>query len=337
VRAQFYVIHPDYAQSAASDGIGALQGQTNAQLFHLITNSEPGLSRMARETSGYYVATFDTEPDELVGKPHPSSVKTTRKDVEVRDRPYLVVGRAGPTAHTVTPTTVVTAEGMARSGKPYKDLPLRATASPFRNSNGSVNVIVAWEPTDPSVKVMTAYAALIDEAGAAREIWPGQTDPLTTWPTALGMTVKPGTYRLRITAIDSNGRQGSVDDTVVAELPQAGALQISGLLLGLQPGGKFAPRLQFTNEPEAVAYLELYGASEAMRVGAAIEVSNTTDGKAFSTQAGTFASLGEDGKYAITAKIPLANLAPGDYVVRAIVGEAGKPARRVIRTLHKAR
>jgi len=292
---------------------------------------------MARETSGYYTATFDTEPDELVGRPHPSSVRTTRKDVEVRDRPFLVVGRPGPTAHTVAPTTVVTAEAMARSGKPFRDLPLRATASSFRNANGSINVIVAWEPTDPTVKVMTAYAALIDESGAAREIWPGQTEPLTAWPTSLGMTVKPGTYRLRITAIDSNGRQGSVDDSVVAEIRQAGTLQVSGVLLGLQPEGKFAPRLQFTNEPQAVAYLEIYGATEGARIAAYFEVATTTNGPASSTVPGTFVSVGEDGKYAVTAKIPLANLAPGDYVIRAIVGEPGKPGARVIRTLHKAR
>ena len=52
---------------------------------------------------------------------------------------------------------------------------------------------------------------------------------------------------------------------------------------------------------------------------------------------GTFAATGEPGKYGVTAKIPLANLAPGDYVVRAIVGVPGKPGARVIRTLHKGR
>jgi len=338
VRAQFYVIDPDYTQGGTSNGIGALQGQTNAELFHLITNSEPGLTRMARETSGYYVATFDTEPDELVGKPHQSSVKTSRRDVEVRDRPFLVVGRPAPTANTVTPTTVTTAMDMVRTGKQYRDLSLRATAASFRNADGSVNVVAAFEPTDPSTKIMTAYAALIDEDNLAKAVWQGEADKLTGWPTTLGLTVKPGKYRFRIAAIDSNGRQGLIDDQVVAELRTAGALQISGLLLGLQPAGKpFTTRMQFTTEPEAIAFLELYGATEGTRVAAFFEVSTTTNGAAMSTVPGTFASTGEDGKYAVTAKIPLASLAPGDYVIRAIVGEPGKPGARVIRTLHKAR
>ena len=42
-------------------------------------------------------------------------------------------------------------------------------------------------------------------------------------------------------------------------------------------------------------------------------------------------------KEAEAAKIPLAKLAAGDYVIRAIVGVPGKPGARVIRTLHKAR
>jgi hypothetical protein len=59
-------------------------------------------------------------------------------------------------------------------------------------------------------------------AGTGRDIWPGQNEPLTTWPISLGLHVKPGTYRVRIAAIDSNGRQGTVDDQVVAELGRPG-------------------------------------------------------------------------------------------------------------------
>lgn len=337
-RAQFYIINPDYSMSGGTQGIENLQGQTGAPLFHLSAGTEPGLYRLARETSAYYTATFDTEPDELVGKPHPTTIKLTRDGVDVRYRPYLVVGRAAPTAHAVSPTgtTVTTAFDMVRSGKQFRDLPLRATASSFRNANGTVNVIALFEPTDSSVKIMTAAAALIDENGMAKEFWTGEADKMTAWPTALGLTVKPGRYRLRVGAIDSTGRLGLIDSELVAEVRQAGPLQISELLLGLQPGGKFSPRLQFTKEPAAVAYLELYGATEGTQVGAVFEVANTTDGKAFMTLPGQFAPTGEDGKYGVTATIQLGALAPGDYVVRAIVGAAGQPAARVIRTLHKA-
>jgi hypothetical protein len=254
----------------------------------------------------------------------------------VRDHPVLVVGRAAPEPRAMAGPVVTTAYDIVRNGKTYRDLPMRATASSFKSGSGSLNVLAVWEPVDPTVKVMTAYAALIDDQGTAREIWQGEGKDLTSWPTALGLTVKPGNYRLRIAAIDSNGRAGLVDQPIVAEIRQAGPLQVSGLLLGVSPGGKFAARLQFSKEPTVTAYLEMYGATEGARVVAYIELATSTDGKALQTLPGTFAPTGEAGKYAITANIPIADLAPGDYVVRAIVGADGQAATRVIRTLHKS-
>lgn len=337
-RAQFYVIHPDYSQSPVREGIENLRGQTNAALYHLTSGAEPGLTRIARETSGYYIATFETQPDELVGKPHPSSVKTTRKDAEVRDRPYLVVGRATPAPSSLDrgTSTVTTAFELVRSGKQYRDLPLRATATPFRNTDGKINVVCWFEPLDPTVKIMTASAALIDENGRAMDFWPAPTEEpkMTSWPVAIGLTVAPGKYRLRIGAIDSNGRPGVIDDVVIAEAPKAGALQISGLALGVGDGTSFKPKLEFSKENEATAYFELYGATEGAQVGAYVEVAKTVNGPADQRIKTTF-TAGPDGKFLVTAKIPLAGLAPGDYVIRGIAGEAGKPAARVIKTLHK--
>ena len=44
-RAQLYIIHPDFSQSPAQDGIENLRGQTGAPLFHLSAGTEPGLYR----------------------------------------------------------------------------------------------------------------------------------------------------------------------------------------------------------------------------------------------------------------------------------------------------
>jgi hypothetical protein len=333
-RAQLYIIHPDYSHEPVLEGIENLRGQTGAPMFHLTSSGEPGLYRMARETSAYYVATFDTDPEERDGKTQPASIRTTRRDAEVRGRPYAVIGRA---AMPPSGVTVTTAFDMVRSGRQYRDLPLRATASSFRNQDGTVNVIGWFEPIDPSVKIMTAAAALIDDSGKGVAYWQGEADKMASWPTAVGLTVAPGRYRMRIAAIDSSGRLGLIDDRIEAELPKAGAFQISGLALGVPGGDGFTPRLQFSSETAAVAYLELYGAGEGARVGALFEVARTTNGPALSTVKGTFAPTREDWKFGITADIPLAGLTPGDYVVRAIVGGSGQPAARVIRTLHKAR
>lgn len=336
-RARLYVIHPDYSPEPAREGIEHLRGQTNAPLFHLTSSAEPGLYRMARETAGYYLATFDTEPEERSGRAVSSNIRTTRKDVEVRDRPYVVIGRtAEPRPSAIAATTVTTSWDMVRSGKQYRDLPLRATTSASRNRSGAIDVISLFEPMDPSVKIMTATAALINEKGQGITFWQGEADKMTSWPTVVGLTVPPGTYRLRLGAIDSNGRLGLIDEQIVADLTPAGPLKMSGLVFGLSRATGFTPRLQFTTESSAVAYLELYGGTEGMKLSVVFEVATSTDGKAFLSSNGSVAATDEEGKFTVTAAIPLAAFPAGDYVVRAVVTVAGQGSGRVIRTLHKA-
>jgi hypothetical protein len=336
-RAQLYIIHPDFSQQPAKEGIENLRGQTGAPLFHLSAGTEPGLARMARETSGYYVATFDIDPDERTGVAHQASIRTTRQGVELRGRPYVMVGRAATTspATTASAPIITTAYDIVRSGRAFSDLEIRATASSSRNPDGRVKVIGLFEPVDPSVKLMTAAAALFDENGMAIAYWQAEADKLTTFPIAFPIVVPPATYRMRIAAIDSKGRPGLVDDKVVVELQKAGPLQISGLVLGVFREGTFIPRLQFTTETRAMAYLELYGGSEGTQVGVVFEVSRTTDGPSVLQLKGDLAATSEEGKFTSTVTIPVGALKPGDWVIRAIVGVIGQPQGRVLRTLHK--
>jgi hypothetical protein len=230
---------------------------------------------------------------------------------------------------------MTTAYDMVRSGRPFSDLGLRATASASKNADGRVRVIGLFEPLDPSTKLMTAAAALFDENNLAIAYWQAEADKLTSSPIAFPLVVPPGTYRLRVAAIDANGRPGLVDDKLVVELPKAGQLQLSDLVLGVFRDGKFAPRLQFTTETRATAYLEIYGGSEGAQVMVVFEVARTTDGPPLLQLKGDLAATAEDGKFTSTVQIPVGALKPGDYVIRAIVGVVGQAQGRVVRTLHK--
>ena len=342
-RVQFYVIHPDYSPTPAAGGIEDLRSQTNAPLLHLTSSGEAGLMRMARETVGYYLATFDTEPDELVGKPHQSSVKTTRKDVEIRDRPWLIVGKDTPMPSAISRPDaalgpVTSAYDMVRSGRAFRDLPLRGTAWTTKGTvAGKVLVIGVFEPIDPNTKIMQATAALFDENGSAQDYWWSQANSeLTTFPTTIGLTVKPGNYRLRVGAIDDKGRTGLIDYAFTAGLQDAGPLQLGGLSLGVSRANGFAQRMQFSTEATAIAMFEIYGGvSGETKISAVFEVSRTTDGPPILSLPATASSTNEEGKFMVTGAISVAALAPGDYVVRGVVTVEGKGSGRVIRTLRK--
>ena len=345
-RAQFYVIHPDYSPAPAAGGIEDLRSRTNAPLLHLTSSGEQGLIRMARETTGYYLATFDTEPDELVGKPHNSKVQTTRKDVEIRDRPWLIVGKDTPALSNASrdPSLgpVTSAYDMVRSGRHFRDLSLRGTAWTTRSTTeGKVLVIGVFEPVDVNTKIMQAAAALFDEEGRAWDYW--TTDmaamrEITSFPTTIGLTVRPGKYRLRIAAIDDKGRTGLIDYAVDADLAKAGPFQVGGLSLSVSRPTGFQPRMLFTTEAAAIAMFDLYGVfTDETKVSAVFEIAKTKDGPAiYQAVTATASPTKEEGKLVVTGTIPVGALAPGDYVIRAVVTVPGQGSARVLRTLRKS-
>ena len=97
-------------------------------------------------------------------------------------------------------------------------------------------------------------------------------------PALTAMVVPPGTYRLRVAATDTTGRTGAVDTEVVAEMVKAGSLRLSSLVLGISKAGGFQPRLQFSNEPVALAYLDFFGGTAGAAIGAIVEVAQTLNG-----------------------------------------------------------
>jgi hypothetical protein len=333
-----YVMHPDFNPAPATAGIANLQSVTGAPLLHLSgTAGVPGLSKLAQEMAGYYRLTFETETGErLGGVAHQIDVKSVvRKDIELRVRPQVMLT---PT-RAVTPDTGVAsfanAFELVRSGRSFRDLPLRATSSLARGKDNSINVITLFDTPDPNAKLTSAAAALFDVEGRGVAYWTSQPSDLTGSVSVVGLMVPKGRYRLRVGAIDSAGRYGVIDDQVMAELTPAGGLTMSGLTLGVSRSGGFQHRMQFSTEQSALAHLELYGGVAGTPVGAVFEVSESTDGPAMFRVPGAISPTPDEDRFSVTGAIPVAMLPPGDYVIRAIVGAQGKPSGRVLRTLHK--
>jgi hypothetical protein len=141
-------------------------------------------------------------------------------------------------------------------------------------------------------------------------------------------------YRLRVAAVDATGRSGTADYEFDAELAQTGSLKLSSIVLGLSREGGFVPRLQFGTEPVVIGYMEMQGGTPGTRVTAVLELASTLNGPALVEVPLAIKVTGE-GRYIATGALPIGGLAPGDYIVRAIVGLDGQAATRVTRTLRK--
>jgi hypothetical protein len=225
---------------------------------------------------------------------------------------------------------------MLATTRVYRDLPLRATGYAALEADGqTMKVMTIADAVEPSVKLGTLVAALFDADGKLVSHWSATSAELQR-PTVIGaMPATPGAYRLRVAAIDTGGRSGSADVDVTVEVARTGPLRLSSVVLGLSREGGFVPRLQFVDEPVAIAHVEMYGGAAGARVQATVELAATMNGPALVTVPLAIQATGEN-RYVAKGALPIGGVPAGDYVVRALVALEGHPMTRVTRTLRKA-
>jgi hypothetical protein len=335
-RAQMFIVIPDLgADNSGRAGLEHLTGVTGAPILNLQGDAGRALPRIAAETSGYYLARIEPDPSESQDTVRGYSVNVSRPGVTVRQRPQLQVRR--PAASRFAQTTVTSPLDMMKEARMYSDVPLRVTAATSRNADGSLRILALFDAPGAS-SLSAAMVGLFDATGRLAGNANLTTADLVATPGTpfmAGLSVPAGDYRLRVAAIEAPGRGGAADVEVSLGLTDAGPLKVSSVLIGLSREGGFRPRMEFSTEASALAYLEVYGGSAGMAVGAAFEIASTTNGPALVTVPGAFAATSEPDKFIVTAALPVGALPPGDYAVRAIVQAQGHPGGRVVRTLRK--
>jgi hypothetical protein len=332
-RAHFYVIQPDDEPLATQslEGLENLAGVTGATRLAIAANGATTLDRVLRETTAFYLAGFEPEDSDNNGMSHAVEIRVSRPGAKVRSRPEVMLEKVGfgATIATTTPRE------MLREGRVYRDLPIRALGYVSRNSDKDVKVLVAAEPEDPSRKFAQFEAALFDGQGKMIAGYVGDAVTVAKTPVIGAFIVPPGNYRLRVAATDASNQGGTTDQEIDASITAAGPLKMSSLVLGLSRGGDFLPKLQFSTEPVAVTFLEIYGGQKGQRVGAWLELSQTADGAPFLMVPLVVEGTTEEDKFKAMGAVPIGSLPPGDYVVRAVVQLEGSPAGHVTRTIRK--
>lgn len=335
-RARFFVVHADLDQRGRGlDGLEHITGVTGAPLLHLSTaDGRAAVDRILRDTSGHFVARVAREPADRPGEALGVSIHVSKPGVTVWRVPTLVVPRLPPAPTPASPASPATTLDLMRRPQVTRDLPLRLSAHSFRGgAAGETTLAVSFDAADSGASLSSAMIGAFDAGGqlvAGLEI---SAEALTQRPVVAALAVPTGAYRLRVAAVESTGRAGSVEIDVETSLTPMGPLTMSSLLVGLSRGGGFVPAMTFRDEPTAFAMLELYG--EGAAVGAVFEVAASSNGPALVTMPGLVEPSDDPSRRIVTAVLPIRDLAPGDYVVRATLTPAGQPSGRVVRTLRK--
>ena len=322
---RLYIIEP-VGLANQTAGLDHLAGVTGGVRLHLGGTDENAFSRILRETSAFYRLAFEPEPGQRNGNTHRVELRLSRADAVVRVRPSIAIARGDARAPG-------SAMDMVTQAAAFRDLPLRAAGFVSREGGQQkLKVVVLAETADASLALGSAAAGLVDANGKVVARTSLEAAQLKGGPFVVALLAAPGAYRLRVAAIDTQGRSGAADYDLDVELRQAGPLHLSSLLLGVSRGS-FLPRLQFSTEPVALGYLDIYGGKPGDQVSAVFELARTLNGPAVLSVPGTLAAAGDH--HSATAAIPIGALSPGDYIVRATVGIVGQPATRVERTLRK--
>jgi VWFA-related protein len=329
-RALVYVIQSDLTVTQRSAGLENLAGVTGAQVLLLAAAGDNALNRIALETSAPYVVAFEPDAPERNGQNHRLEIRLTRPDVTVRAGTQIQIAREGARTSRASRSP----RDMLREPTVYRDLPVRVAGFPSRESGDKLRITTVAEPADAGTKLTAAAVAIYDASGRLTAQVTAKPEELASGVWVSALPAAPGKYRLRFAAVDADGRSGTADYAVAAELATAGALRVSSLVLGIA-GASPRPMLQFGNEAEAIAFFEVYGKPPA-QLPLRLEVAATADGPTLNQVKVSAAAGGEPDRYRLSGAIPLTPLAPGDYVVRVIIGGPGEETR-VMRTLRKTR
>jgi VWFA-related protein len=316
-------------------------------------NYGAAFDRLVRENSSYYVLTYSPAAShQRDGRYHRIRVRVKRPGVTARTREgYLSArGRVEAAPPLVTDAGLSPQlKAVMQSPLPVSGLPIRVAAVPFKAGGRQASVLLTGEVpasafTGSHASLELSYAA-IDGTPAVRgsqtlrsQVAAGS--PLLARARQSGIAfarrleLAPGRYQLRVGARDATrGVSGSVLYDLDVPDFAADPLAMSGVVLGVtrgtQPvmahdepieaalGTHPVPRRRLSAaDGEAVVHVEVYDHDPAPHdVAIAVTVTGASGPAVFEETDERRSRDAEGGVHRYTLQIPLAEIAPGDYVL----------------------
>jgi tetratricopeptide (TPR) repeat protein len=204
-------------RSLARQGLDQLADVLGARVTHAMGQVGPQLERVMAENAVSWRVAVSAVPADLDGKPHRLEVKVQRAGAAVLARSHFI--RDAP-ATPADATPDVRLRRAIESAVPMTELPMRLTHSARGGEGGAVqleiagDVLVAGDGSGTRAQFVVADASGRVVANGARALDPGEADARGRIPFAAAASVVPGRYLVKVAAVSSDGRLGSVDRLV---------------------------------------------------------------------------------------------------------------------------
>ena len=313
---------------------------TGGTVNRVYSNAGHAFERIGREIAGYYLLGVEPLEDDLDGSQHEIDVAVERDGAKVRARREVV--------HRFVDRGDETVEERLRRllGSPVAaaDLPLRVATYTYREVDSDrVRVVVAadveHDPDDPEV---TFGYLLLDEEGeiAASGGGPAKVAEGPRVEQFDRFVVDPGRYTLKLAAVETGGRHGSLEHVIDASRVAERPFALSDLMLAptVSEKGALVPSVQARlTDGHLVAYLELYADDPASLDGAVVrvDVADSLTGPTLVSQISEQVTGAPT--MAVSAVVPVMRLPPGPYVARVAATRQGEELGRRWRSFEVVR
>ena len=316
-------------------GLEGIASMSRGSLYHIAGTGEPIFERLASEISAYYLLGVEQKPSDSIGDRHRIDVEVRRNDVTIRSRQAFVLSPSRTTKRSPAENLRdALASPFAISG-----LPLRVTTFAQQDpGSDKVRIIVAAQVGESGAKpgnFAIGYLVIDDQNRIAASF--GDQVSLTNGAGSAneplkfvgGVLVEPGIYSLRLGAVDSEGRRGSVIRDVSAWKMAGESFALGDLIVGGMPttGQGLTVQVEPYVLTEGVAaYLEMYSTTDQTWNGTTVtfEVADDPDSAPLASVPVTLIPGRQPTWRVASAIVNAKALPPGRYVARAKIARDGK-------------
>jgi tetratricopeptide (TPR) repeat protein len=336
-------VNPFADRQARAEGLELLAGAARGTIFTVATAEAPFFARIEAELSGYYLLGVESDPRDRDGKAHGIRVDVPRRGAVVRSRRQILN----------TPADVRSARSPRQAVAAALNSPLLSTALPLRVASfslqgperGKVQLLIhadvgtdypASKPVALGYVIVDQTGRVIDSKSETTRLLPVMNGVPSSLQYTAGASVAPGDYLLKL-AVAEGDRVGTVEHVMHARLAENNGVTLSELMVGgpVDVGELLHPTISYTASFGSVhGYVEAYG-PQADFVTVKYEVAADAKGAAL-LKADVPGRLSGEDRMIFSRVMPVQQLPPGKYVLRAIISAAGKPLNTIARAFEVA-
>lgn len=312
-------------QRARAESLEILASAARGSLFNVTVGIDAAFSRIESETAGYYLLGVESESTDKDGKAHPLRVAVSRRGLTVRSRRDVISRLDDQKPRTLREAVIA---GLS-SPLQLSALPVRLITFSLRGPEASkVQLLIHADVGEgySSARSVSLGFIISDRAGKVvdTQIGNGRLPPIMTGvPSPLqyagGASLDPGEYTIKFSVAEGD-RVGSVEHTVKAGLVNANGVELSDLMAGGPTDNQdlLRPTVGHTISFGSVhGYVEAYGA-DAERVQVRYEIAAELESEAL-IASDVPARLAGSGRAIFSQVLPVRQLPPGRYALRAVV------------------